>query len=185
MSGNGQPSSPARPPDPVTGRCLPAGLAERALTTKKMGPPSSPTAGPFISCDKCGSGRMGTPAPTLMPSPWHLCCASLDSVTAPQFIPRPDTQRALSKQGRRDTPSLDRHPMAAQFIDLAREITRSPFPNQLRSVTWQSGSPLVGVSHEPDQSHRESAAGWRLKFRGGSFAGECHSQYLRCLSIQW
>lgn len=35
MSGNGQPSSPARPPDPVTGRCLPAGLAERALTTKK------------------------------------------------------------------------------------------------------------------------------------------------------
>ena len=57
-----------------------------------------------------------------------------------------------------------------QLIDLAREIARSLFPNQLRSVTWQSGSPLVGVSHEPDRSHRESAAGWRLKFRGGSLA---------------
>ncbi len=66
--------------------------------------------------------------------------------------------------------NLTQAPLSPQFIDLAREITRSPFPNQLRSVTWPSGSPLVGVSHEPDRSHRESAAGWRLKFRGGSLA---------------
>ena len=74
--------------------------------------------------------------------------------------------------------NLTQAPLSPQFIDLAREITRSPFPNQLRSVTWQSGSPLVGVSHEPDRSHRKSAAGWRLKFRGGSvfFAGWCRAQ---------
>ncbi|WP_244079751.1 hypothetical protein, partial [Aeromonas caviae] len=36
-------------------------------------------------------------------------------------------------------------PMAAQFIDLAREITHSPFPNQLRSVTWPS-DPLLSES---------------------------------------
>lgn len=99
-----------------------------------------------------------------MPSPRHLCRASLDSVTAPQFIPRPNAQRALRKYGRRDPPSPDHHPMAAQFIDLAREITHSPFPNQLRSITWPSGSPLVGVRHVPDQSHTTGKAqqtgGW-------------------------
>lgn len=54
--------------------------------------------------------------------------------------------------------------MAAQFIDLAREITHSPFPNRLRSVTWPSGSPLVGVGHVPDQSqatgNKQQTGGW-------------------------
>jgi hypothetical protein len=54
--------------------------------------------------------------------------------------------------------------MAAQFIDLAREITHSPFPNQLRSVTWPSGSPLVGVGHVPDQiqatGNKQQTRGW-------------------------
>lgn len=165
---------------------MPASWTCRTCANNKKGPLSSPAAGPFISCDKCGSGRMGTPAPTLMPSPWHLCCASLDSVTAPRFIPRPNAQRALRKYGRWDPPSPDHHPMAAQFIDLARELTHSPFPKRLRSVTWPA-APLLSEQPctRPEQHRRESAADWRLKFRGGSLAGDRHGQYLRCLAKQW
>ncbi|QEE13584.1 hypothetical protein C1A23_25375 [Aeromonas hydrophila subsp. hydrophila] len=54
--------------------------------------------------------------------------------------------------------------MAAPFIDPARESTHSPFPKRLRSVTWPSGSPLVGVRHESDQSNTAGKAqqtgGW-------------------------
>lgn len=54
--------------------------------------------------------------------------------------------------------------MATQFIDLAREITHSPFPKRLRSVTWSPEPPLVGVSHEPGQSNttgnKQQAGGW-------------------------
>ncbi|NLR35232.1 hypothetical protein [Aeromonas hydrophila] len=63
--------------------------------------------------------------------------------------------------------------MAAQFIDLAREIIHSPFPNQLRSVTWLT--PLVGVSHVPDQSNTagkvQQTGGWN----SGAVALPAHS----------
>jgi len=75
--------------------------------------------------------------------------------------------------------------MAAQFIDLAREIPHSPFPKRLRSVTWPS-DPLLSKQPctRPEQHHRESAADWRLKFRGGSVA-DTFRHHTSTVFTQW
>lgn len=79
----------------------------------------------------------------------------------------------------------DHNPIAAQFIDLAREITHSPFPKRLRSVTWPSDPLLSESAMNQTGATGKGAADWRLKFRGGSFAGAFLGPLPYCFYIRW